>query len=199
MWQETPLPVLQPLFILWKNLFLLFRNALLQIISLEDWILCLLIQSIFQRNWNFFACFYIFFLSLPSRGRLLCVSNFFSTCWADYSCILWGILFQHSEIVFLNLCIVNKICPNQVSLSLFKIYMWEIYKNIYMCVCLQSIKEVWWLNWFRKHSFCTVGGVIIFCDYLSVWSKESPFSQLKNCPYPWNMHSDEKRWVFWAG
>lgn len=99
--------------------------------------------------------------------------------------VFCGTFYFNTEIIFLNLFIVNKMCPNQVSLSLFKIYIGEIYKNKYMCECMfQSIKEVWCFNWFRKHGFCTVGGVIVFCDYLSLWSKESPFSQLKSYPYP---------------
>lgn len=117
----------------------------------------------------FFACFFIFFISLPSRGRPLFrpVSDLSFLIAVLITPVFCGI-FQHSEIIFLNLCIVNKMCPNQISLSLFKIYIWKTYANMYMCICLQSIKEVWRFNWFRKHEFCTVDGVIVFCDFLSL-------------------------------
>lgn len=38
-----------------------------------------------------------------------------------------------AEIGFLNLCMVNKICPNQISLSLrFKIHTWGV--CVYVCL-----------------------------------------------------------------
>lgn len=98
---------------------------------------CVYWYSQYFRGIGIFCLLFYFFSFLFPVGDDFSVSNFFSNCWADYSCILWSILFQHSEIVLLNLCIVNKICPNQISLSLFKIYMWEIYRyKKYICVCV---------------------------------------------------------------
>lgn len=39
-----------------------------------------------------------------------------------------------AEIGFVNLCMVNKICPNQIRLSQFKVHTW----GVYVYICLQS-------------------------------------------------------------
>ena len=51
-----------------------------------------------------------------------------------------------TEIGFLNLCVVNKICPNQIRLSLFKIYMggvWGVCVCVYISPEKMEVKEVW--------------------------------------------------------
>lgn len=78
--------------------------------------------------------FWIFFF-LPSRGELLCVLNLPFLIAVLITPVFCGAFYfstlRNAEIGFLNLCVINKICPNQITLSLFKIHM-----GYCVCMCI---------------------------------------------------------------
>lgn len=100
----------------------------------------LLCKSQFGTYWynQYFTGLFVWFLDfffLPSRGELLCVLNLPLLIAVLITPVFCGAFYfstlRNAEIGFLNCCVINKICPNQITLSLFKIHM-----GYSVCMCI---------------------------------------------------------------